>query len=93
MARPFALGLALLLVTASGHAAERYSGGAALEPVTTLSSEDTRFAVNAELKPAAATPKSSTDERYSVLAVLAAPKSLATSCGAVDLIFKNGFDN
>ena len=92
MVRPFALGLGLLLVSAASHAADRYSGSAALEPGTTLTSEDTRFAVSAELKPAVATPKSSADERYSVLAVLAAPKSLATSCGAGDLIFKNGFE-
>ncbi|MBL0163245.1 MAG: hypothetical protein IPP82_06275 [Xanthomonadales bacterium] len=93
MVRPFALGLALLLVATTGHAADRYSGAAALVPLTTVTSEDTRFSLTAAMKPAAAMPKTSADERYSVLAVLAAPKSLATSCGAGDLIFKNGFDS
>ncbi|MBL0163020.1 MAG: hypothetical protein IPP82_05080 [Xanthomonadales bacterium] len=93
MNRSFILGLLLLLFAAHGHAADRYSGAAALAPLTTVTSDDTRFALTAAMKPAVALPKTSADERYSVLAALAAPKALATSCGAGDIIFKNGFDS
>jgi hypothetical protein len=89
-------GFALFALAPPIFAVPRFSGGGSLEPTPieqTQVSANQRFALMAELQPAA-TAKTSSDGRFSLSAELAAPKSARTACGTLtDAIFQNGFEN
>jgi len=81
-------------LTPSGHAEQRFSGAGKLAPSNTQTSANQRFMVSAELQAAEERLQPSPDGRFSVLANLAASKSMATACGVIPaIIFQNGFEN
>ena len=84
--------LTFVLITPLQAAVPRFSGDAELRASNTQVSTDQHYSLAASLHRAPHVAKVSLDGRFALIANLAAPKSIAGTCGGLDALFSNGFE-
>ncbi len=84
--------LALLLITPLQAAETRFSGNAGLSAASTQTGADQRFSLIATLHSKPRVASASVDDRFALIADMAAPKAIAGTCGGSDALFSNGFE-